>query len=418
MARKPKSIQYVPLEERPEFIAALAALPSDPAELEVRAARVRQLYHDAMLAGEVQALDDAHLVYEACVIKLNGGTNFGSAVVQDALAAKFAAPAGQVPEWEQAGEFLLEVDGMRMVVKMCPGGLSNHCGAELNAVDFDLPFLSETGYRHQYIRPAQHVGRTVDQAVRAEVLDLLASEGKAVAITREYGEPKDRKVWPWLADALAGVRPDGQLAMFGDAPKDPNAKKPMSNKERQKAFRERQRKLKEEQGMQAVLLDEEERQLIYRLRELKRKADPIDDPRPFLLTQRDRTYLTSALDYYEFCTYGKWSQEYPKQNLRELYVRLSVHRQYAQETDFPPAEKRMAWEHEQVTKTIWDGLKKQVADLERETRLLEGERNKAHAAIATWENRLRAAGQSTDYRPLPGEQGHVTVTNDKESADD
>jgi hypothetical protein len=414
MARKSKSIQYVPLEERPEFIAALAALPSDPAELEVRAARVRQLYHDAMLAGEVQALDDAHLVYEACVIKLNGGTNFGSAVVQDALAAKFAAPAGQVPEWEQAGEFLLEVDGMRMVVKMCPGGLSNHCGAELNAVDFDLPFLSKTGYRHQYIRPAQHVGRTVDQAVRAEVLDLLASEGKAVAITREYGEPKDRKVWPWLADALAGVRPDGQLAMFGDAPKDPNAKKPMSNKERQKAFRERQRKLKEEQGMQAVLLDEEERQLIYRLREQKRGIDRDQDPRPFVLTIRDRYYLTAALDYHEYSTYRKFKQEFPMQNLRELYVRLSVHPDHAQATDFPPVEKRTAWTHEQTDKGIWDGFKKQIAALERENALLESERNKAHAAIGTWENRLRAAGQSTDYRPLPGEQGHVTVTNDKE----
>ncbi|WP_177434117.1 hypothetical protein [Pseudomonas sp. Sample_23] len=414
MARKTKSIQYVPLEERPEFIAAMAALPTDPAELEVRAERVLQLYHDAMLAADVQALDDAHLVHQACVVKLNGGTSRGCASVQDVLAAKFAAPAGQVPNWGQSGEFLLEVDGMRMVVKMGAGSLANHVGADLYAVDFDKPFISRTGYRHQFMRPAAHVGRTVDQAVRAEVMEASAREGWATTIDQEHGKPKDRKVWPWLADALAGVRPDGQLAMFGDAPKDPNAKKPMSNKERQKAFRERQRKLKEEQGMQAVLLDEEERQLIYRLRELKRKADPIDDPRPFLLTQRDRTYLTSALDYYEFCTYGKWSQEYPKQNLRELYVRLSVHRQYAQETDFPPVEKRMAWEHEQVTKSIWDGLKAQVADLERETCLLEGERNKAHAAIATWENRLRAAGQSTDYRPLPGEQGHVTVTNDKE----
>jgi hypothetical protein len=403
MARKPKSIQYVPLEERPEFIAAMAALPDDPAELEVRAERVLHLYHDAMLAADVQALDDAHLVHQACVVKLNGGTSRGCASVQDALAAKFAAPAGQVPRWGQAGEFLLEVDGMRLVVKMDVGNLANHCGAELHAVDFDQPFISRTGYRHQFMRPAAHVGRTVDQAVRAEVLEGSAREGWTTAIDQEHGKPKDRKVWPWLADALAGVRPDGQLAMFGEAPKDPNAKKPLSNKERQKAFRERQRKLKEEQGMQAVLLDEEERQLIYRLRELKRKADPIDDPRPFLLTQRDRTYLTGALDYYEFCTYGKWSQEYPKQNLRELYVRLSVHRQYAQETDFPPVEKRMAWEHEQITKGIWDGLKKQIADLEQEKNLLESERNKAHKAIGTWENRLRNAGLSTDYRAQPGE---------------
>lgn len=262
MARKTKSIQYVPLEERPEFAAAMAALPTDPAELEVRAARVLALYHDAMLADDVQALDDAHLVYRACVIKLNGGTHFGCAGIQDALAAKFAAPAGQVPKWGQAGEFLLEIDGLRMVVRMDVGHLANHCGAELHAVDFDKPFVSRTGFRHQYMAPAQHVGRTVDQAVRAEVLERLASEGWATSIDQEYGAPKDRKVWPWLADALAGVRPDGQLAMFGDAPKDPNAKVPLSNAARQKLFRQRQREQKAAQaaeGLQSIRLTSTER---------------------------------------------------------------------------------------------------------------------------------------------------------------
>ncbi|UEB98688.1 hypothetical protein LIS66_27325 (plasmid) [Pseudomonas sp. HN2] len=262
MARKTKSIQYVPLEERPEFIAAMAALPTDPAELEVRAERVLQLYHDAMLAADVQALDDAHLVHQACVVKLNGGTSRGCASVQDVLAAKFAAPAGQVPKWGQSGEFLLEVDGMRMVVKMGVGSLANHVGADLYAVDFDKPFISRTGYRHQFMRPAAHVGRTVDQAVRAEVMEASAREGWATTIDQEHGKPKDRKVWPWLADALAGVRPDGQLAMFGDAPKDPDAKAPMSNADRQKAFRLRQRELKEQQaaaGVKAITLTHTER---------------------------------------------------------------------------------------------------------------------------------------------------------------
>ena len=258
MARK-KPMQYVPLEERPEFITAVAALPAALADLEQTAAGVRRLYHDAMLAGDAQALDDADLVYRACVVKLNGGTHFGSASIQKALEGKFAAPAGQVPGWGQAGEFLLDVEGMRMVVKMCPDSLSNHCGAELHAVDFDKPFVSRTGYRHQYMRPAQHLGRTVDQAVRAEVLELLAGEGKAVAITSEYGAAKDRKVWPWLADALAGVRPDGQLAMFGDAPKDPNAKAPLSNADRQRLFRQRQREQKATEGVQSIRLTSTER---------------------------------------------------------------------------------------------------------------------------------------------------------------
>lgn len=402
MASK-KPMQYVPLEERPEFVAAVEALPNDPVELERTAQGVLQVYHDAMLAADVQALDDAHLVYRACVIKLNGGTNFGSASIQNALSAKFAALPGQVPGWGQAGEFLLEVEGMRLVVKMDVASLGNHCGAELRAVDFDKPFVSRTGYRHQYMAPAQHVGRTVDQAVRAEVLELLAGEGKAVAIDQEHAAPKDRKVYPWLTDALAGVRPDGQLAMFGDAPKDPAAKAPMTNADRQKAFRERQRKLKEEQGMQSMLLDEAERQLIYQLREHKRGVDHSQDPRPFLLSQRDRAYLTSALDYHEFATYRKFKQDYPMQNLRDLYVRLSVHQTYAQATDFPPIEKRQAWVHEQTTLTIYKDYKHKIAALENENSLLESERNKALGAIQLWEERLRKAGLSTDYRPQAGE---------------
>ena len=403
MTRK-KSIQFVPLEERPEFIAALAALPDDQAELELRALRVRQLYHDAMLAGDEQTLNDASVVYRACVIKLNGGTHFGCSDIQKALEGKFAASAGQVPGWGQAGEFLLEVEGMRMVVKMCPDSMSSHCGAELNAIDFDKPFISRTGYRHQYMHASQHLGRTVDQAVRAEVLELLAGEGKAAAIDSEYGAKKDRRTWPWLADALAGVRPDGQLSMFADAAKGPAEKVPMSNADRQRAFRQRQRELKEQKGMQSVLLDEAERLVIEQLRAHKRGADHSQDPRPFLLSQRDRSYIKSALDFHEFMTYRKWKDEYPMTNMRDLYVRLSVHEVYPQATDFPPEEKRQAWSHDQTHKALYSDYEKKIAALKAENALLESERNKAHSAISTWEQRLRAAGVSTDYRKLPGEE--------------
>ena len=403
MASK-KSIQYVPLEERPEFIAALAALPSDQAELELRAARVRALFHDAMLAGDEQTLSDASVVYRACVIKLNGGTHFGCSDIQKALENKFAAPPGQVPGWKQAGEFFLEVEGMRMVVRMSPDSMSTHCGAELHAIDFDKPFISSTGFRHQYMHASKHLGRTVDQAVRAEVLESLAEDGKAVAIDREYGAKGDRKAWPWLADALAGVRADGQLAMFGDVEKGPAEKVPMSNADRQRAFRQRQRELKEQKGMQSLLLGESERQVIEQLRAVKQADDPNADPRAFVLTQRDRTYLTSALDFYEFAAYRGPSNEYLKTNLRDLYVRLSVHKTYGQKTDFPPDEKRQAWSHEQTHKAVYAQFERQIAALKKENALLESERNKAHNAIKTWEDRLRAAGVWTDYRKLPGEE--------------
>lgn len=382
-----KPLQYVPLEERPEFITAMNALPADPAELEQTAAGVRRLYHDALLVGDVQALDDADLVYRACVVKLNGGTNFGSAEIQKALETKFAAVAGQVPEWGQAGEFLLEVEGMRLVVKMCPGGLANHCGAELHAVDFDRPFVSRTGYRHQYMVQAQHLGRTVDQAVRAEVLELLAGEGKA-AITQEFS-PDNRKGWPWLADTLAGVRADGQMAMFGDAPKDPNAKVPLTNAQRQKAFRQRQREQRDAQaaeGVQSIRLTSTERCVLS----LGLLAHEDLDHRP-------KDWATTKKPGFDALLAKLWPEGDNGRYLVE--PKRSTYRPAAFLRDELERQRGMVQRLEQYTQD----LRRQVGDLERENALLESERNKAHGAIRTWEDRLRNAGLSTDYRPQTGE---------------
>lgn len=496
MARK-KPMQYVPLEERPEFIVALAALPADPAELEVRAERVLALYHDAMLAADVQALDDAHTVYRACVIKLNGGTHFGCASVQDALAAKFAAPAGQVPRWGQAGEFLLEVDGMRMVVKMGVGSLANHCGADLYAVDFDKPFVSRTGYRHQYMAPAQHVGRTVDQAVRAEVLERLASEGWATSIDQEHGTLKDRKVWPWLADALAGVRADGQLAMFGDAPKDPAAKVALSNAERQRRHRRRLKELADTEGLKAIPLTQTDRMvlslgllahedLFHRPKDwatskkpgfdsLLVKLWPEGDNGRYLAEPNRSTYRPTAFlrdelerqrgmvqrleaiqrqggelapreltDARQVPAWEALPSDFRRAALAMGLLRLrnNQHAELARAVEVLQERLRTAglsdrvstdkkqWYWNEATPVDYRAssapewmeripaaradadecaeLRRRVAGLEQENTLLEGERNKAHAAIKTWEERLRNAGLPTDYRPQAGEQGGAT----------
>lgn len=502
MARK-KPMQYVPLDERPEFIDAMAALPAEPAELEAAALKAMHVYHDAMLAGEVQTLDDADLVYQACVCKLNGGTRFGSGEVQRALEVKFAAPVGHVPRWGQAGEFLLEVDDMRLVVVMKPDTLSNHCGAELNAVDFDKPFVSRTGYRHHYMRPVHHLGLTVDQGVRAEVVELLASEGKAVAITDEWDGGKSRKVRPWLADALAGVRPDGQLAMFGDAPKDPNAKVPLSNAERQRRHRLRLRELADTEGLKAIPLTQTDRMvlslgllahedLFHRPKDWETSKKPGFDSllvklwpegdngrylaEPKRSTYRPAAFLRDELERQrgmvqrleaiqrqggELATreltdarrVPQWetlSSDFERSALAMGLLRLrnNQHAELARAVELLQARLRDAglsdrvstdkkqWYWNEATPADYRAtgapeymeripaasakvdevaeLRRQVAALQRDNTLLESERNKAHTAIKTWEDRLRAAGQSTDYRPLPGEQGHVTVTHDKD----
>lgn len=436
MARK-KPMQYIPLEERPEFIAAMTALPADPGELEVRAERVLALYHDAMLAADVQALDDAHLVYEACVIKLNGGTNLGSATIEEALSAKFSAPAGHVPKWGQSGEFLLEVDGMRMVVKMGVGSLANHCGADLHAVDFDEPFVSDTGYHHLYMRPAMHVGRTVDQAVRADVLELLASQGKAKAINAEYREKKHRKVWKWLAEALSGMRADGQLAMFGDTPKDPNAKVPLSNAERQKALRERRKA----QQLKPVMLTETERQWLEKLRE-QAGGEPV----------RGANGEFASLELTDASLLSVWGQlptDFSRAStaLGVLRLRNNQHAELVRAVELLQDRLRDAGLSDRVSSDkkewYWNKsplgdyrttgapeymerlgaspsmadelaqLRRQVAALEEQKAEEMAARGKAFEAVYVLTNRLEKAGLPTDRLSLPGEPGSVTVTRDK-----
>jgi hypothetical protein len=402
MARKPP-YKHVSFDERPEFLAAVAKLDGiDQAEFPALARAQVAKYHDAALIGDVGALDEANDAYEALVFALNGGTSFGSRADENSagnvLGRAVAAQPGQVPCWGQAGQFLLEVEGMRIWVAV-QDGLSNHRPITFDAVDFDKPFLSSSGHRWSMLTAAANVGLTVDQAARKEVLSILKA-GKLHSIKLDWPtENKAANRPAWLAEALAAEHADGQLAMFGDAP--PSDKPvPKSNAERQRALRERRKA----QQLKPVMLDESERQMLEELRAIGAKANPLDDPRPFMLTQRDRSYITGALDLYEFNTYNHGGHNaYMCDNLRDLYVRMSVHRVYAQATDFPEREKRQGWSIEQTTQTIFDEYKKKIAALEKENALLESERNKAHGAIALWEQRLRSAGLSTDYRRQPGE---------------
>jgi hypothetical protein len=267
MARK-KPAAHLARDERPEFLALVAELADVPAEqFPALAKQAADQYHDAVLAGHVDALDRAEDAYTALVYKLNGDTLHGCKADTDSaghvLACAVAAQPGQVPGWGQAGEFLLEVDGLRVWVVVPHHMLGNHRFCDFRAVDLDKPFVSETGYRSVTLTATSSIGETVDQAARREVLELIQAAGRLKTIEGEYVDRRGADKRPaWLVDALAGVRPDGQLAMFGDAPKDPDAKAPKSNADRQKAFRLRQRELKEQQaaaGVKAITLTHTER---------------------------------------------------------------------------------------------------------------------------------------------------------------
>ena len=249
MARK-KPMQYVPREERPEFIAALAALPEAPAELEALAEQYQRTFNAAVLAGHLDVLKGQDNALAAVATKLNGGVSRGALADDGPLAAiiaRKAPPLGQVPQWGQDGEFLLEVDGIRIRVRARSSNLNVVLHVDLNVVDLDQLFVSETGYRSTYIWADRSLGLTVDQAVRRDVEQMLAAKGGKPRMVEPdaYVRQRWEGVPAWLADLLAGVKADGQLLMgFGGDSSIPDDKAPLSGAERQRLFRKRQREKK------------------------------------------------------------------------------------------------------------------------------------------------------------------------------
>lgn len=433
MARK-KPLQYLPLEERPKFLALVAELANVPAEQFPGAAmQCAEKYHDAVLAGHVEVLDQMEAAYKALVFKLNGDTMFGCGADDDSaanvLCRAVAAKPGQVPRWGQAGDFLLEVEGLRVRVVLSSNMLGNHLACALHAVDLDKPFISTTGYRSAGLTVASNLGETVDQAARRLVLDLIQEAGRLKPIEADaWARKRPEKVPGWLVDALSGVRPDGQLAMFGDAPSDPNAKAPLSNAARQKAFRQRQRELKEQQDARSVLLTRDDFNHLY---------IGIDA----FCTARD------DLDYLQYASYREsltrifkgshlWGEDFFDRLGKDSAILITVKRCEDERKrasrlyeDERARNDKLAAELAQVkadNQRLQDTLKEiaaelggaapapvksgqletltqQVAALQKEEGLLVEERTRAFAAAKVFEDRLRAAGLSTDFRRQPGE---------------
>lgn len=265
MAKKKNQDQDLPLEQQPLFLKTLEFLPADRGELEQLAADMLQLFNDAMIAGSARDIETSALRYNAVVYRLHGDTFMGSGTEDGAggrLRKKFAAPAGAVPGWGQAGEYLLEVEGMRLRVVVDPWGMSGTYSLSFYAVDASAKFISETGYLSQFLHPDKHVGHTFGQAVRGLVEQLLQGEFKPKAIREE--ERAKIKVPAWLVPALQGVTRNGQLNMplSGEQLPEPVEKGPMSNAERQRLHRQRQKKLAETEGLKVIPLTQEERMVL------------------------------------------------------------------------------------------------------------------------------------------------------------
>lgn len=415
MARaKKETFKYVARDERPEFIAAVAALPADPAKLEALAEQYQLTFNAAVLAGHVDVVRAQGDALAAVAIKLNDGVSRGCLGDESALKAiihRKAPPLGQVPLWGQDGEFLLEVDGIRIRVRAQSSGLDVVLSVDLNVVDLDQLFISETGYRSTYIWADRSLGLTVDQAVRRDVELMLAAKGGKPRMVEPdaYVRQRWQGVPAWLADLLAGVKADGQLLMgFGGESPAPAAKAPLSNADRQRLFRQRQREQKATEGVQAIRLTHAERcvlslgllaheDLDHRLKDwtttkkpgfdaLLIKLWPEGDNGRYLAEPQRSTYRPTA-----FLRDQLAAARVENQRLKSALHEIAAEVGGGAVAPVPDQTSKLA------------ELRRRIEALEKENTLLESERNKALGAIQTWEDRLRNAGLSTDYRRQPGE---------------
>lgn len=263
--------QYVPLEERPEFLAVLAALPaaSEVEALQQLAADSLALFNDAVRGNAPEQAALAILRYDAVVYRLHGDSFFGCATDDGSyvrLERQLAAVPGTVPGWGQGGEWLVEVNGMRIRAKVGHGPKGT-IPLDLWAVDLDLPFLSPTGYRSHWIHYDQWLGRELSAAVRAELERCLQEKDWQPVVIADKDKQWLDDIPAWLAPALEGVTRNGQhaLPLSGRAPVELPApieaepKAPMSNADRQREFRRRQKELRENQGLRAISLTSTER---------------------------------------------------------------------------------------------------------------------------------------------------------------
>jgi hypothetical protein len=171
-----------------------------PATLDEGAAYLLELFRRldaAIRRGDQGSFEQIAMEAEDLAIDLNGGSNLGMCAPEGAafiLESKTRAPDGQVPLWGQQAEFLIALPAFRVRIEF--DGIYGCCfpGFGAHAVDWDRPFLSETGYR-SFLGSHNHfaAGMSVADYVRATLESFIADKkyglkGRLLAIKPEYAE--------------------------------------------------------------------------------------------------------------------------------------------------------------------------------------------------------------------------------------
>lgn len=135
-------------------------------------------HHAAMLAGQVDEVMFCRQEAHRLAVKLNGG-KAGILADDDSpgyvLARETAAAPDAVPLWGQKASFIVTAAGARVRIEMDGMfGLFATTGFWLSfsahAVDFDRPFISETGYRSFLGIHAEPVAGMTPDSFAAEVI--------------------------------------------------------------------------------------------------------------------------------------------------------------------------------------------------------------------------------------------------------
>ncbi|MCP3447353.1 hypothetical protein [Bradyrhizobium sp. CCGUVB14] len=154
-------------------------------------------HHTAMLRADTASAMAIRSEAEQLATKLN---NFEPGYLADSnapgcvLDRKTRARKGKVPLWGQSGAFEIVVQGMRAWIDMDGVfGISASCVAWLDfkvrAIEWDKPFISETGYRSFLGLGGELVPDLTPDAFVREVIAQhikVALKGKLLAIKPEY----------------------------------------------------------------------------------------------------------------------------------------------------------------------------------------------------------------------------------------
>lgn len=174
-------------------------------------------HHEAMLAGDGKAAIALREEAGHLALRLNHGEP-GILAGPDApgckLADHTAAEPGTIPAWGQQGEFIVDIAGMRVLIKLCGlfgigARFMSYLSFSTHAVDWDQPFLSETGYRSFMDINAALVPDLTPDAFAREVITThvaTALKGKLVPISPRYRPTEARSATPPAPNRVASTK--------------------------------------------------------------------------------------------------------------------------------------------------------------------------------------------------------------------